>query len=714
MGMKKSLSLGIIALVLAQLPALPSQAEICEGNFCEVSFNFSGEVVAWQVPAGVNEVSFEIAGASGGRGGLGGTVTGKITDLPQTLYLAVGQLGAIGSQAPGGFNGGGSAGGFRTNEGAGGGASDIRFGPELADRVVVAGGGGGAGGFSGAPGGPGGERQAANGQNGQGGGGGGGGQTQGGAAGTSNGGTAATSGSFGFGGTGGNSTNAGGGGGGGGWYGGGGGGADTDNCCADGGGGGGGSSYANPNYSLDVEHQAGVQLGDGYIRLSYVKQQSVQSFTAQQNLQQIDFELKLVLPQELGIEDFDTSSLRCDLLELSRLGATVNITAGECEHGFQQLSIASALIGGGSEQSSVIASLEFDALAPLLSWELLSVDHLDGSAVIDYSLSEGTLEVSILGVVGCELVEVAESQIQLGLCGSAEVLLMVEPLSLADAHGNAGPEGTQSLNLYFDQVAPQPSFSNLITDVEAEFHSVELTFSEPSSFDVERLELTGPEQCQFMSEQFELGFRLSATCGAGDYEYLLPANSIVDAVGNAGPTADVRFGFSISEPIPTEVAAPVPPAEFPPAEPQPPVLAAPEPPATNEVVPIVAPPAPPFIATPSEPEVEPTPADSNSENPLENEPAFISPAPSGSNENGNDSSALEEEPSTLVEIVEPQEQASGLESDPPGFIAETVGDTPVTQANAQDDASQNLIWVVLLGVGAIGLSGYFGYRLIGR
>ena len=666
MGMKKSLSLGIIALVLAQLPALPSQAEICEGNFCEVSFNFSGEVVAWQVPAGVNEVSFEIAGASGGRGGLGGTVTGKITDLPQTLYLAVGQLGAIGSQAPGGFNGGGSAGGFRTNEGAGGGASDIRFGPELADRVVVAGGGGGAGGFSGAPGGPGGELQAANGQNGQGGGGGGGG------------------------------------------------GADTDNCCADGGGGGGGSSYANPNYSLDVEHQAGVQLGDGYIRLSYVKQQSVQSFTAQQNLQQIDFELKLVLPQELGIEDFDTSSLRCDLLELSRLGATVNITAGECEHGFQQLSIASALIGGGSEQSSVIASLEFDALAPLLSWELLSVDHLDGSAVIDYSLSEGTLDVSILGVVGCELVEVTESQIQLGLCESAEVLLMVEPLSLADAHGNAGPEGTQSLNLYFDQVAPQPSFSNLITDVEAEFHSVELTFSEPSSFDVERLELTGPEQCQFMSEQFELGFRLSATCGAGDYEYLLPANSIVDAVGNAGPTADVRFGFSISEPIPTEVAAPVPPAEFPPAEPQPPVLAAPEPPATNEVVPIVAPPAPPFIATPSEPEVEPTPADSNSENPLENEPAFISPAPSDGNENGNDSSALEEEPSTLVEIVEPQEQASGLESDPPGFIAETVGDTPVTQANAQDDASQNLIWVVLLGVGAIGLSGYFGYRLIGR
>ena len=75
MGMKKSLSLGIIALVLAQLPALPSQAEICEGNFCEVSFNFSGEVVAWQVPAGVNEVSFEIAGASGGRGGLGGKVT---------------------------------------------------------------------------------------------------------------------------------------------------------------------------------------------------------------------------------------------------------------------------------------------------------------------------------------------------------------------------------------------------------------------------------------------------------------------------------------------------------------------------------------------------------------------------------------------------------------------------------------------------------------
>ena len=713
MGMKKSLSLGIIALVLAQLPALPSQAEFCEGNFCEVSFNFSGEVLAWQVPDGVNEVSFEIAGASGGRGGLGGMVTGKITDLPQTLYLAVGQLGGIGSQAPGGFNGGGSAGGFRTNEGAGGGASDIRFGPELSDRVVVAGGGGGAGGFSGAPGGAGGELQAASGQSGQGGGGGGGGQTAGGVAGSSNGGTAATSGSFGIGGDGGDSANAGGGGCGGGWFGGGGGGADTDNCCSDGGGGGGGSSYANPNFSFDVEHQAGVQLGDGYISLTYVKQQSVQSFTAQQNMQQIDFELQLLLPQELGIEDFDTSALRCDLLELSALGASVTITAGECEHGFQQLAIASALIGGGAEPSMGVAALEFDALAPILSWELVSIDHPGGNAVIEYSLTEGALHSSILEVVGCELVEVSLSQIQLGVCELAEVLLSVEPLSLRDVHGNAGPAEIQSLNLDFDHVAPHASYSNLVTNPADGSHSVEVIFSESASFDVTRLELSGPEQCQFLSEQIELGFRFSASCGHGDYEYLLPANSLVDAVGNTGPNADSRFGFTISQRIPEEVATPDPPADIPTVEPEPAVVFTPQPTEESEQVPNAGEQTESSQDPPRETEAEPALGEISPGSNSRGEPAIDPPAALSAEEEAQVSDAQNERP-TPVEVSESQSQSSGLQPDFPEVIAEPVVDTSVVRPNLQEGTSQGLFWAVLLGLVAAAVSGYFGYRLIGR
>ena len=156
---RKFVSLGASALLAAAvlIPLSASAADqTCVDFRCEVVFSFTGSPELFQVPQGVQEIQFEVNGASGGRGGFGGQVTGTLVNLPSEFYVVVGAAGGVGSKIAGGYNGGGNAGGNRGNEGAGGGASDIRLTTELADRIIVAGGGGGAGGYSGAPGGAGG------------------------------------------------------------------------------------------------------------------------------------------------------------------------------------------------------------------------------------------------------------------------------------------------------------------------------------------------------------------------------------------------------------------------------------------------------------------------------------------------------------------------------------------------------------------------------
>ncbi|MEZ4920235.1 MAG: HYR domain-containing protein, partial [Saprospiraceae bacterium] len=125
-----------------------------------ITFDYTGGVQEWVVPAGVTEINIDAWGASGGdgdfvgnigTGGLGGRSNGDLTVTPgETIYIYVGGEGtsveASGDYGGGGFNGGGDAyGGDNGNRGGGGGASDVRQGGStLNDRVLVAGGGGGA------------------------------------------------------------------------------------------------------------------------------------------------------------------------------------------------------------------------------------------------------------------------------------------------------------------------------------------------------------------------------------------------------------------------------------------------------------------------------------------------------------------------------------------------------------------------------------------
>jgi hypothetical protein len=99
----------------------------------------------WTVPAGVCGATFDLFGAEGSSGVGGARVTSTLAVVPGSSYDIY--VGGPGTRGNGGYNGGGDASGQGNREGVGGGgATDVRTGPGLADRVLVAGGGGGNGG----------------------------------------------------------------------------------------------------------------------------------------------------------------------------------------------------------------------------------------------------------------------------------------------------------------------------------------------------------------------------------------------------------------------------------------------------------------------------------------------------------------------------------------------------------------------------------------
>jgi hypothetical protein len=240
------------------------------------TFNYTGSVQVWTVPAGVTSIDFDVRGAKGGNqstatGGSGGRVQGTIAVTPgQILNIYVGKQGInSGSHPVDPFDGGGGVHSYNSGgtSGTGGGASDIRLnGTTLNDRIVVAGGGGGAGGTtntSSYAGGNGGGLTGAAGTpwtSWPNSGGKGGTPTTGGIAGVAccSCPTYTTAGQLGIGGNGGGD-GAGGGGGGSGYYGGGG------SCF---GGAGGGSSYTDPSATSTI-HTQGFQAGDGQVIISY-------------------------------------------------------------------------------------------------------------------------------------------------------------------------------------------------------------------------------------------------------------------------------------------------------------------------------------------------------------------------------------------------------------------------------------------------------------
>ena len=601
-GMKKHAISFITLLISVFLIPLPASAEpVCEGNLCTITFGYTGSMQTWEVPQGAINLSFAIYGASGARGGGGGSVTGELIDIPDTLYIFVGGAGNQGVTAAGGYNGGGRAGGNRGNEGSGGGATDIRIGLELEDRIVVAGGGGGGGGYSGASGAAGGGLIANSGAAGQGGGGGGGTQMAGGGAGYSNGGSAASAGSFGQGGQGGTSWNAGGGGGGGGWYGGGGGGGDDDDCCADGGGGGGGSSYASTTNTQNVEHQIGVNSGHGRLVITYSLAPVVVDFSGQQlSSLTASFTLELSEPiSGLTQEDLSLSTQSCAISTIAVDNRLATILVSGCSDGEVTLTLRAFSIGtdDAGPTADAVATLVFDGQGPSFEWSE-SPSAISSSAVtISFSVSDNLAPSSdSFAVSGCSLA-VSGSAVLLNSCSDGVVQVSVRPLSLLDVWGNAAPEEPISLSFLVDTLGPTATWSQVVVSGTDPFsYSALLTFSEPVSFSPELVMFSSATDCDLGSSEGESGWLFTAACGYGSGVWSLDTSPVSDLLGNYAAQGSVAISFDNprpAEPVaePPQEAAPEPPAPEPPA-PEPSVPEAPGPLTPTPVQPAPAAPEP--------------------------------------------------------------------------------------------------------------------------
>lgn len=596
-GMKKHAISLISLLISIFLIPVPAAAEpVCEGNQCTITFGYTGTMQTWEVPQGAINLSFEIYGASGARGGGGGGVTGNLVNLPETLYIFVGGAGSQGVTAAGGYNGGGRAGGNRGNEGSGGGATDIRLGVQLEDRIVVAGGGGGGGGYSGASGAAGGGLTANSGASGQGGGGGGGTQTSGGGAGYSNGGSAASAGSFGQGGQGGTSWNAGGGGGGGGWYGGGGGGGDDDDCCADGGGGGGGSSYTADTHTNNVEHQIGVNSGHGRLVISYSLAPNVISFVGEQlSAQTVSFTLE-VSEAIFGLseDDFTISSQSCAIAAIVTDGPLANVELSGCDHGEISLTLLPFTIGDGDTgpTEAVTASIFFDGQGPTFEWQEHARAISSSTTTIAFTVSDQVEPVSdSFAVLGCQLA-VSSSAVILSSCSHGIVQLSLRAMSLEDSWGNLAPLAPISLSFEVDMEGPVASWSEIQVAGDGPFsYSAVLSFSEPVSFSPAVVSFSSSVDCSHSYELADIGWVFSADCGYGSGTWSLVGSDVPDLLGNYSQQGSIEVSFDNPKPqIPQPVAETPEESEVTPVTEQPaPVTPQPAPSVPLEPVPPVAP-----------------------------------------------------------------------------------------------------------------------------
>lgn len=621
----KKYVLGLLAFFVFSFltPLTASASTVCNGSECVVTFNYSGTEQQWAVPNGASNIRFFVYGASGARGGGGGSVTGVLKSLPQSLLIYVGGQGSQGRNASGGFNGGGTAGGNRGNEGSGGGASDIRTSQDLSSRIVVAGGGGGGGGYSGAAGAPGGGLEASAGGSGQGGGGGGGTQTAGGGAGYSNGGTPGTAGVLGVGGTGGTSWNAGGGGGGGGWYGGGGGGADDNDCCADGGGGGGGSSYASTNYTQDVQHAAGINSGHGRIEIHYTLLPVVVSFAGEQ-ISSVSATFELAMSEAIvGLEQSDFNLTGCNWKEITSSGTTALITLDACSDGQVLLTLNANTVGASENgpPTDTLASISFDGQGPYFDWLSETAAVSQSSITLAFSVADSNITSTDVFEFGSCDGELQDQALVLTNCPDGDNNVSLKNESLSDSWGNLGPQEEISFSFTVDTTAPSATWSNVEVEGTDTFtYSAVLNFSESVSFSMNIIEFSSSMACETGYAEREFGWLVWAICGFGSGAWSLPQLSVEDGLGNLGPLEIVRVSFEniappvIDEPEPeqqgaseSQVVTPDPaPTPAPTPEPTPaPIPVAPTP-VTPEPVPAPSPEpvSEPEVSQPQEPVID--------------------------------------------------------------------------------------------------------------
>ena len=569
-----------VTLLLATVP-LTSQVQaasanptpVCNNGLCTVTFDYTGDYYLYTPPADARTLSFDLAGAQGGRsGGLGGRVQGSFASIPGSLYIYVGGAGKTGSAAVGGFNGGAAAGAGHGDEGSGGGATDIRTTVALDDRLVVAGGGGGTGGWIGGAGGAGGSLIAANGSAGAAQPGLGGTQVAGGSGGNGNSGSSGTAGAKGIGGAGGGASIGGGGGGGGGYFGGGGGGGDSVPSGSDGAGGGGGSSFANLGATKSVTHTTGYRAGNGQAVLTYAYAPTVTSFTSSATSNALNVVFTLTFSQNVGgldATDFSAvgTSSSCTVSGVTGSGNSYLVTASGCSDGTVSLKLASDAVTGATAgpiaatTSSAVAldrkNPGFTITSPATPSKLASLkfgvtadESVTGVEPADFTVSgagcqtptvTGSGKTYVLSVDGC--------------LSPSSVTVTMSAMSAVDASTNAGPlQPVVATPVIVDRDPPVVTAFKRGISSRPSLIAYDLAFSEPvSGLAVESFAVTGAGCSISKFEGSGTNYQLwLGDCSQGARASVsLKALAAIDVAGNAGPLAE-----TVSEEVLVDDAAP--------------------------------------------------------------------------------------------------------------------------------------------------------------
>lgn len=569
-----------LTLLLATVP-LTSQVQaasanptpVCSNGLCTVTFDYTGDYYLYTPPADARTLSFDLAGAQGGRsGGLGGRVQGTFASIPGSIYLYVGSAGKSASAAVGGYNGGGSAGAGHGDEGSGGGATDIRTSTALDDRVVVAGGGGGTGGWIGGAGGAGGSLIAPNGSAGAAAPGQGGTQLSGGAGGTGNSGSSGSVGAKGLGGGGGGASIGGGGGGGGGYFGGGGGGGDSVPSGSDGAGGGGGSSFASITATKAVTHTAGYRAGNGQAILTYAYAPTVTSFTSAATSNALNVVYTLTFSQNVGgldAGDFSAAGAAggCVISGVTGSGSSYLVTASGCADGTVALklnadAVQGAALGPVNAYTSTSVALDrknpsFTITSPATPTKALSLkfgvtadEPVTGVDAADFTtVGAGCLAPTVTGSGKTYVVSVD------GCASPNTVTLSMNAMSAADGSANAGPlTVVTSGAVLVDRDAPVVSAFKKAAASRPSLVAYELALSEAvTGITSESFSLTGAgcQLAKFEGSAATYQVWVSDCAQGARAAVTLKALSAVDAAGNAGPPIDTS-----SEDVVIDDAAP--------------------------------------------------------------------------------------------------------------------------------------------------------------
>jgi hypothetical protein len=250
----------------------------------------------------------------------------------------------------------------------------------------------------------------------------------------------------------------------------------------------------------------------------------------------------------------------CNWQQLSVTDNSATITLASCSHGNVSLTLKASSIGAlqNGPPQAVAASIQFDGQAPSFTWNSSGGSFSQSSVVLGFSLQDATVSsIAQFDLGGCQG-ELLDLAVRIFGCPDGAHTISFGPNQLSDSWGNSGPVSAISYQVVFDQTAPVATWSSVEINGSATFsYSAQVNFSESVSFSVSSVIFTSSMECLRGHSVRESGWLFWAECGHGSGSWLLPALSLMDALGNFGPVESVSVSFENLAPLPpTPVSVP--------------------------------------------------------------------------------------------------------------------------------------------------------------